>query len=118
MATILIVEDEPPVRSFLAMFLEDLGHTVRTAINGMEALTQVASERPALVLTDVMMPVMGGHELCRRLKGDPDTAGIPIILMSAAAGNVMAGAGADAFIAKPIELDTVDALLHRWLPAL
>ncbi len=118
MATLLLVDDERPMREFLAQALEDSGHRVLQAFHGRHALTVLAAggpERPDLVLADVMMPLVGGVELCRTLKADPQTADIRVILMSAALGRATANAGADALIAKPFDLDTLDSLIARVL---
>lgn len=106
------------MREFLAQALEDSGHRVLQAFHGRHALTVLAAggpERPDLVLADVMMPLVGGVELCRTLKADPQTADIRVILMSAALGRATANAGADALIAKPFDLDTLDSLIARVL---
>jgi len=116
MATILIVDDEGPIRSLVALLLKDGGHLTRQAINGADALKQIQAERPDLVIADVMMPVLGGAELCRLLKDMPRTHAIPVILMSAAGPRVAEGAGADAFIAKPFNLDEMAAVVQHWLP--
>lgn len=116
MATILIVDDEQPVRDFLAVLLGDAGHRTLLAIHGRQALTLVEKERPDLVIADVMMPVLNGAELCRQLKTRGDTQGIPVILMSAAGPQVADGAGADAFLDKPFDLDDMEALVRHWLP--
>jgi CheY-like chemotaxis protein len=117
MATILIVDDEKPVREFLVMAFEQGGHRVIEASHGRNALNLIASnsERPDLVISDVMMPLVGGVELCRILKSDPQTAGIPVVLMSAANPRASNGAGADAIIGKPFDLDALDVLVHRLL---
>jgi CheY-like chemotaxis protein len=114
---ILVVEDEPPIRELLAVLLRAQGHRILTAENGAIALTRVAEERPDMVLADVMMPVMSGTDLCRQLKEDPTTAAIPIVLMSAVDARHAAGAGADAFVSKPFELDQIEALVERWVAA-
>lgn len=116
MATVLIVEDEEPVRELVALVLGDAGHRTVRAIHGGQALELVAREHPDLVISDVMMPVLGGAELCRRLKAEPKTRAIPVILMSAAGWTVANGTGSDAFLAKPFELDELEALVRRWLP--
>jgi CheY-like chemotaxis protein len=115
-ATILIVDDEGPIRDFLAMLLEDAGHHILRAIHGADALNQVEAERPDLVIADIMMPVLNGADLCRRLKAAPQTRPIPVILMSAGALRAPDGAGADAFIAKPFDLEEMEALVQKWLP--
>ena len=116
MATILIVDDEQPVRDLLAAIFEDSGHRALPAINGRDALEILDQERPDLVLSDVMMPVLNGATLCRRLKAEPSTASIPVILMSAAGRQVADGSGADAYLDKPFDLDGMEALVRRWLP--
>jgi len=119
MATILIVDDEQPVRQFLVAAFEDEGHQVVEASHGRHALSLISSgsTRPDLVISDVMMPLVGGVELCRTLKADPLTADIPIVLMSAAYPRASTGAGADAIIGKPFDLDTLEALVYRLLSA-
>ena len=116
MATILIVDDEEPVRDFLAQVLADAGHRTVQAVHGAEALELVEKERPDLVVSDIMMPVLDGAELCRRLKAGTATSAIPLILMSSAGPQAADGAGADAFIAKPFDLDDMEALVGRWFP--
>ena len=116
MATILIVDDEEPVRDFLAQLLADAGHRTLQAIHGNQALELVENERPDLVVSDIMMPVLNGAELCRRLKAGTATNAIPVILMSAAGPQAADGTGADAFIAKPFDLEDMEALVGRWSP--
>lgn len=116
MRTILIVEDEAPLRELLAALVEDSGYRALQAIHGREALALIEQERPELVLSDVMMPVLNGAELCRIVKAQPSTASIPVILMSAAGPAIADGAGADAFVDKPFDLGELEALVRRWLP--
>ena len=117
MATILIVDDEKPVREFLAAALEQDGYDVIQAAHGGHALSLInsGSTRPDLVISDIMMPLVGGVELCRVLRSNPSTATIPIVLMSAAHVHASNGAGADAVIGKPFDLDTLEGLVHRLL---
>jgi DNA-binding response OmpR family regulator len=116
MATILIVDDEQPLRELLAEVLESDGHRVMVAGNGREALALVARDRPDMVVSDVMMPLLNGVTLCRHLKTDPSTASVPVILMSSVGPRVVVGAGADAFLGKPFDLDEVEALVRALLP--
>lgn len=116
MATILLVEDEAPVREVLAMVLEDAGHTVVHAIHGRQALDLVAQQRPDLIIADIMIPVLNGTDLCRRLKAAAGTRPIPVILMSAAGAQLADGACADAFLEKPFDLERLEALVERWFP--
>jgi CheY-like chemotaxis protein len=115
-AVILIVDDEAPVRDFLTLVLEDLGHRVVAASNGQHALAMAAEVQPNLVISDVMMPLMGGVELTRRLKaGEAGERAVPVILMSSAGRAASDAAGADAFIDKPFELEAMEKLVARWL---
>lgn len=116
MATILIVDDEEPVRDFLAHMLADAGHRTLQAIHGAAALEAIDQERPDLVVSDIMMPVLNGAELCRRLKARAGAPAIPVILMSAAGPRAADGTGADAFIAKPFDLTEMEALVDRLAP--
>jgi CheY-like chemotaxis protein len=115
-ATILVVDDEQPVREFLVELVEEAGHQALQAAHGREALEVVRSEQTDLVLADVMLPVLGGVELCRRLKADPATASIPVILMSSVRRSPSDWAGAEAFIRKPLELGELEALIGCWIP--
>ena len=117
MATVLIADDEQPVREFLAELVEASGHRAVKAANGREALEVIQAERPDLVLADLMMPLLGGAELCRRLKADPSTASIPVILFSSASRRPgVEGEGcADGFLAKPFDPEAIETLLRDWL---
>jgi CheY-like chemotaxis protein len=115
LATVLIVEDEEPLRELLAEVVEDAGHRALRAIHGRHALELIDQQRPDLVIADVMMPVLNGVELCRRLKGEAATRSIPVILISAAGERPARGAGADAFVDKPFSLEHIEALVRRWL---
>lgn len=115
--TVLIVDDEEPIRAFLVSFLREAGFHTIEAINGAQALTMVATERPDLILSDIMMPVLNGVEFCRQMKSLPATRLVPVILMSSAGYASANGSGADAFIAKPFDsLDDVENLIRRWSP--
>ena len=115
MSAILIVDDEQPVREFIGLVLADAGHQTVLASNGRHALELMRAGRPDLVISDVMMPLMNGVELCQHLKRATETAAIPVILMTSAGENVAAGAGYDAFLAKPFDLNVMEALVDRCL---
>jgi two-component system phosphate regulon response regulator PhoB len=116
-AEILVVDDERPLRELLAALFEEAGYRVRAAIHGRDALAQIEEARPDLIITDLMMPVMGGVELCRQLKRREETRAIPIIVMSAGLPAPSELHVADAFIAKPFDLATVETAVSRRLPA-
>jgi CheY-like chemotaxis protein len=105
--SILLIEDEPDLREILAMALERVGYTVATASNGWEALQFLYSgNRPALVLSDLHMPVMSGWRFIEHLHADPDLQEIPVVVMSAS-GNKSPGSRNDLedieVVAKPFE---------------
>jgi CheY-like chemotaxis protein len=93
-----VVDDEPDLRFVLRRIFARAGHEVTEAGNGAAALASVRESRPDLVVTDMMMPVMGGVELIRRLRADPVTAAIPILSVS---GDWQLAGDADAALAKP-----------------
>lgn len=85
-ATILIVEDDPLMMRLYSKVFTIEGYTVVTATNGEEGLLQVHKEIPTLILLDVMMPIMNGLELLEKLKADPATKKIPVIMLTNLAG--------------------------------
>src|SRR6266508_2565205 len=103
---ILVVDDMPVNVKLLADLLTVKGYTVVTAANGAEALTKVDKEQPGLVLLDVMMPGMSGYDECRKIRENPATAMLQIIMVTALdpAQERVKGleAGADDFLTKPI----------------
>ena len=106
-ATILIVDDEPNNVDYLEQELAGFGYTTVSASNGAEALAIVAATPPALILLDVMMPVMNGFKTCSILKAADETRFIPVIIMTAldAVEDRVSGikAGADDFLTKPVD---------------
>jgi two-component system alkaline phosphatase synthesis response regulator PhoP len=103
---VLIVDDNPQNLELLQAYLEELDCDSVPATDGLEALRLAASRRPDLVLLDVMMPQMSGFEVCRRLKGDPGTSDIPVIMVTALNefGDIERGidCGTDDFVSKPV----------------
>ena len=108
MPTILIAEDEYSIATLLRDILEDEGYTVILAQNGKEALDLLGTTRPALVLTDVMMPILDGFALCRAIQANPAYQAIPVIVMSAIVGSLSSdGCRAIGFLKKPFDLQHV-----------
>ncbi|MBM4024606.1 MAG: response regulator [Planctomycetes bacterium] len=103
---ILVVDDDPQNLELVQAYLEDIECRTEAARDGLEALELVAREKPDLILLDVMMPKMSGFEVCRRLKEDPQTSTIPIIMVTALNefGDIERGidSGTDDFVSKPI----------------
>ena len=102
---ILAVDDEFYIRRLLEVNLQRAGYRVTMAGDGQEALDQIQRELPDMVLLDVMMPRVDGFEVLRRLKADPRTAGIPVLMLTAKAqdADIFHGlrAGADFYLTKP-----------------
>ncbi len=121
MSTILIVEDEPDIADLVAHTLAKAGHTTVVAATGPEALARAREAPPALVVLDLMLPGLDGFAVCRALRGDPRTAAVPILMLTARAqeSDRVAGLelGADDYVTKPFsprELAArVAALLRR-----
>ncbi len=84
MTLILVVDDEISILEMLSLVLEEEGYEVMTASDGQEGLNCLKRALPALVMSDVMMPVLDGQELCRRMQADQRFRSIPVVLMSAA----------------------------------
>ncbi|MBI5211648.1 MAG: response regulator transcription factor [Elusimicrobia bacterium] len=120
---ILVVDDDADFRNFLRLFLAEAGHSVFTAPSVREALLAAVDSAPDIVISDVQMPEDDGFELCRRLKADPRTARIPIVLMSGASKEARDqlegfGLGVDDYLLKPFEpailLAKALAVLRRY----
>ena len=104
--TVLIVEDDPDTREMLTSFLQLEGFQTETASNGREALDRLAGGVDAdVIVLDLMMPVMDGWQFRRRQIEDTRLAKIPTIVVSAAGRERMAQISADAYLAKPIDMD-------------
>ena len=122
---VLIVEDERDIRDLVLFHLEREGFQVSSASSGEEALRQVRHASPDIVLLDLMLPAMGGLEVCRKLRQDPVTVALPIVMLTAKGDEVdrVLGLelGADDYIVKPFSpkelLARVRAVLRRAKPA-
>ena len=118
---ILVVDDEAHIIKIVKARLEANNYEVLTAYDGLSGIDKAVKFKPDLILLDLMMPVMDGYEACRRLKADPDTKGIPILVFSATSQpNVIekaTQAGAADFIEKPFDGDVltyeIDMIVNR-----
>jgi DNA-binding response OmpR family regulator len=123
-ADVLVVEDEPDIRHLIAHHLGREGFRCREVATGAEALRAVRTSIPDLIVLDLMLPEMGGLEVCRRLRGDAGTAAIPIIMLTAKSDEIdrVVGLelGADDYVAKPFSpkelVARVRAVLRRARP--
>lgn len=106
-ATVLVVDDDPVIQRLLSVNFEMEGYAVIVAGTGLEGIEMARGSRPDVVVLDVMMPGMDGLEVAVKLKADPATAKIPVLLLSAKAqeADIRAGdaAGADAYVTKPFD---------------
>jgi phosphate regulon transcriptional regulator PhoB len=116
---VLIVEDEPDIRDLLAFHLEREGYHVTRSRSGADALRQVRARPPDLILLDLMLPELGGLDVCRRLREDPRTASVPIVMLTARGEEVdrILGLelGADDYIVKPFSPKEVVARVRAVL---
>lgn len=120
MSTVLVVEDSIPQREMITELLRGSGLTVTVASDGVEALESIQGNPPDLVVLDIVMPRMNGYELCRRLKSDPATQNVPVVMCSSKGEEFDRywgmKQGADAYIAKPFQptelVGTVKQLLR------
>ncbi len=105
MPRILAVDDEPNIVRLIQVNLERNGYTVETANNGVQALAKIRERRPDLVVSDVMMPEMGGFELLDSIRMDPALADLPVIMLTAKTqdADVVRGysTGVDMYLTKP-----------------
>jgi CheY-like chemotaxis protein len=113
---VLVVDDDKDIRETLQELIEDEGYEVSTARNGSEALERIRERRPGLVVLDLFMPGMDGPEFRRRQLADPAVAGVPVVVISAAAGleERVASMRPSAHLEKPIDLDELLHLISRY----
>lgn len=115
---ILVVEDNAPLRSFIQQSLSDTYQTEGVE-NGKEAIEFVQERQPDLILSDIMMPVMDGREMCQRLKGNMETSHIPIILLTALGDkeHILEGLEikADQYLVKPFDVHILKATIHTLI---
>ena len=105
-ASVLLVDDHEQNLELLQAYLEELGCSIAMARDGMEAVEAIEKNPPDLVLLDVMMPKLSGYQVCEKIKSDPDTRDIPVIMVTAL-GEISdveraVDVGADDFLTKPV----------------
>lgn len=121
-AKILVADDDPAIQELVRLNLEMQGYQVIIASNGVETVRKALSERPDLIILDVLMPEMDGYEVMRLLKNSEETSNIPIIVLTAYASD--AGAlvswmeGAEGYLAKPFNPDELLMLVEMVLTPL
>jgi two-component system cell cycle response regulator DivK len=120
MTKILVVEDQEDNRQILRDLLASVDYEMVEAENGQEALTAVVEHKPDLILMDIQLPIMDGYEATRRIKADPATKAIPIIVVTSYALSGDEGkareAGCDAYVTKPYSPRQLLAKIREYLP--
>jgi two-component system, OmpR family, phosphate regulon response regulator PhoB len=125
MAKILVIEDERDLQQVLGYNLRLAGHTVMSALRGNEGLSMAQSQRPDLVLLDLMLPDLSGTEICKAMKAEPATRGVPILMLTAKGEEIdrVLGfeLGAEDYVTKPFSVRElmlrIQAILRRTQPA-
>jgi CheY-like chemotaxis protein len=120
MATVLVIEDEAPLRANLVRILSAEGYRVIAAADGDEGLRRVREGRPDLVICDILMPLVDGFGVLAALRSQPETAAIPFIFLTASADkeNLARGlrSGANEYVTKPFKIADLLAAVRRGLP--
>ena len=118
--SVLVVDDDPMKRQLLRLILERAGFDIAEAADGTEALLSLENEVPDLMTLDVMMPQMDGFAVCERVRQNPKTAELPIIIVSARAdgGSIREGlaAGANRYLPQPVMPDKLIKTVNELLP--
>jgi len=113
--TVMVVDDSPTIRKILALTLERAGYRVLAAVDGHSALEQLREEVPNVILLDIAMPDLDGYEVCKRIKQDPRTQAVPVIMLSGKGAffDKVKGhmAGATEYLTKPFETPAVLAVV-------
>jgi CheY-like chemotaxis protein len=116
---ILLVEDNDEIRELLALFMKHLGYKVFVAARGLEAIDRASVVHPDLIMMDIRMPGMHGDDATARLKANPSTRDIPVLVVTAYGAGIdtrrALAAGAAAILQKPLDLTTLPNVLHRYL---
>jgi CheY-like chemotaxis protein len=113
---ILIIDDDKDIRDTLELVLEAEGHAVETAFDGVAGLEHLrAGRRPSLILLDMMMPRLDGEGFMRALRSDPNTADIPVVIVTGhpTARKKAEELGAAGCLVKPVELFDLESMIHR-----
>jgi CheY-like chemotaxis protein len=112
---ILVVDDEPDIREVVRLYLAEEGYEIIEACNGQEAILKVQTEKPDLVVLDIMMPGINGFEVAKHLKDDPNTQHIPIIILSVLAHDSQFRQGILDYISKPFRQDELVQTVRKIL---
>ncbi|RKY03493.1 hypothetical protein DRP77_06005 [Candidatus Poribacteria bacterium] len=118
---VLLIDDEPEIIETVKFLLGLKNFEVVAAMDGVEGLEKAKSEKPDLILLDLILPKLNGYEVCARLKRDPDTKDIPVLILTARdeAESILRAyrAGADEYIVKPFTTTVLLEKINKHLPA-
>jgi CheY-like chemotaxis protein len=121
MATLLVIEDEAPLRANLVRLLTAEGYRVITAADGDEGIRRAQKDHPDLVICDILMPLVDGYGVLATLRSRPETAATPLIFLTASADkeDLARGlqSGANDYVTKPFKIADLLAAIRRRLPA-
>lgn len=115
MQKVLIIDDDPDVRTLMSVMMRKQGHEVETAFNRADALSKLKSFRPSVILLDVLLSGSDGRKLCQEIKENEKLRHIPVIMISAhpGAAESVSSFGADDFISKPINSGSLFEKIER-----
>lgn len=119
MAKILIIDDDENILDALSLVLTDEGYTIDSLADGNMVFDRIRKFSPNIILLDVLLSGMDGRDICRKLKADPKTKNIPVIMISAhpSAGRSTMESGANAFLPKPFGIDELYKTVSKFLPS-
>jgi DNA-binding response OmpR family regulator len=116
---VLVADDNEDIRNLLRARLSNRGFEVLVAADGQEALDMIRRHHPDIAILDWVMPVIQGHELCVKIKTEPSTADIPVVMLTARGEEedrlLGYDLGADAYLVKPFDIDELDETLKRLI---
>ena len=116
---ILVIEDDPIALRLIQYTLQHEGYQVLTALNGLEGMRKAENEEPDLIILDIMLPGIDGFEVCHRLRAEPQTAQMPILMLSAKAQEIDKATGvkvgADDYLAKPADPSEIVSRVENLL---
>lgn len=115
---VFICDDDDGILDVASMLLRDKGYHVKTRMTGVGMVEHVKKAKPDLILLDLWLPGIDGEKLTRNLKSDPETNGIPIVIMSAHRDTKIRAqkAGADGYITKPFDISVFEKTIEKYSP--
>lgn len=117
---VLLADDEEDIKTTLRLYLQRQGYIIDTAYDGLDTLDKAKVFNPDVILLDIMMPLVDGIEVCKKIKADPETKDVKIIMVSSASTKEMyiksKEAGAEDFVVKPFEFSAVELAIKKLFP--